>query len=255
LKSFVTNALLVRQVAYGESDVIATLFTEAEGKLGVMVRGGRKSCKRVGGALEPFHTLEARIDDRGGELGALREARIVRVRAGIVATLEAIDAAGTALRWLRHLCPPRTREPEAWLTVNELLDALDAAGGVAPDGESERSSARSAPKVALAECGLRLLADVGYGLDLERCIQCGKECPPARSARIDPARGGLVCSTCVALSAPLSGGRGVVVSAELRAKAIAAVTRSDPTPMTPVDAEAILALVDAAMAAHAGFDR
>ena len=125
MRSFVTNALLVRQVAYGESDVIATLFTETEGKLGVMVRGGRKSSKRVGGALEPVHSIEARIEDRGGELGTLREARIVRVRAGIASSLAAIDAAGMALRWVRHACPPRTREPEAWATLNELLDALD----------------------------------------------------------------------------------------------------------------------------------
>jgi len=242
LRSLVTRALLVRQVAYGESDVIATLFTEAEGKLGVMVRGGRKSTKRVGGALEPFHTLEARIDDRGGELATLREARIVQVRAGIVATLEAIDAAGTALRWLRHVCPPRTKEPEAWATVTELLDALDASDG-AP------------PKVALAECGLRLLSDVGYALDLERCIQCGKECPPARTARVDPARGGLVCSTCAPLSAPRSSHGGVMMSAELRAKAIGAMSRSGVSPMPPLDAEALLTLVDAAMVAHAGFDR
>jgi DNA repair protein RecO (recombination protein O) len=239
LRAFVTPALLVRQVAYGESDVIATLFTESDGKLGVMVRGGRKSSKRVGGALEPFHTLEARIEDRGGELATLREARIVQVRAGIVATLEAIDAAGMALRWVRHVCPPRTREPETWATLIELLDALDAANG-------------TSPKVALAQGGLRLLSDVGYALDLERCVQCGKECPPARSARVDPARGGLVCSTCGALSSH----RGVVISAELRAKAIAATNRTlDPIPMTDADADAILALVDAAMAAHAGFDR
>jgi DNA repair protein RecO (recombination protein O) len=235
LRTLVTSALLVRQVAYGESDVIATLFTEAEGKLGVMVRGGRKSSKRVGGALEPFHTLEARIDDRGGELASLREARIVRVRAGIVATLEAIDAAGMALRWVRHVCPPRTREPEAWGTLLELLDELDA------------ESTRSSPRVALARAGLRLLSDVGYALDLERCIQCGRECPPSRSARVDPARGGLVCSTC--------GGGHVVLRADLRAKAIAAAARTGEVEMTPADAEELLAVVDAAMAAHAGFDR
>jgi DNA repair protein RecO (recombination protein O) len=241
LRTLTTAALLVRQVAYGESDVIATLFTEAEGKLGVMVRGGRKSSKRVGGALEPFHTLEARIDDRGGELGTLREARIVRVRTGIVATLEAIDAAGIALRWIRHVCPPKTREPEAWATLIELLDALDATDPALP-GSS---------RVILAGGGLRLLSDVGYALDLERCIQCGRECPPARPARVDPARGGLVCSTC--------GGGRVVLSADLRAKAIAAASRvpvaGAPPPMTPADAEEILAVVDAAMAAHAGFDR
>jgi DNA repair protein RecO (recombination protein O) len=239
LRTLVTSALLVRQVAYGESDVIATLFTEAEGKLGVMVRGGRKSTKRVGGALEPFHTIEARIDDRGGELATLREARITRVRARVAGSLEAMDAAGTALRWVRHVCPPRTVEPEAWATLTELLDALDGSDALA-----------RAPRAALAQAGLRLLSDVGYGLDLERCIQCSKECPPERSARVDPARGGLVCSSC--------GGARVVMSADLRAKAVAAAQRSEvasAAEMTSADAEAILAVVDAAMAAHAGFDR
>ncbi len=236
MRTVVTQALLVRQVAYGESDVVATMLTEAEGKLAVMVRGGRKSTKRVGGALEPFHTIEARIDERGeraDELGVLREARITRVRSGIVGSLEAIDAAGMALRWVRHVCPPRTPEPEAWATLHELLDALDAGGGH--------------PRVELARAGLRLLSDVGYALDLERCIQCGRECPPGKPARVDPARGGLVCGSC--------GGARIVWSAELRAKAIAAAARGESGELTPEDAEEILAVVDAAMAAHAGFDR
>jgi DNA repair protein RecO (recombination protein O) len=242
VRSFVTRALLVRQVEYGESDVIATLFTEAEGKLGAMVRGGRKSTKRMGGALEAFHTLEARIDDRGGELTALREARIVKVRAGILGSLEAIDAAGMALRWVRHACPPRTREPEAWETLEQILDALDALDG------PEAKSAGGSPRVVLARGALKLLADVGYGLDLERCVRCGKECPPGRPARVDPARGGLVCSAC--------GGAPVILGPELRAKAragLAALTES--VPMSPAEAEQILAIVDTAMAAHAGFDR
>jgi DNA repair protein RecO (recombination protein O) len=231
VKAIVTDALLVRQVAYGESDVIATFFTEAEGRLTVMARGGRKSSKRIGGSLEPFHTVEARIDDRGGDLGTLREARIVAVRAGIVQSLEAIDAAGIALRWVRHACPPRTREPETWRTLVSLLDELDAchARGVPP-------------RVVLARGAIRLLADVGYGLDLERCVRCGKECPPDRAARVDPARGGLLCSSCGEAKVPLS--------ATLRAK----VLSGDPS-MSPADAERVLALVDAAMAAHAGFDR
>jgi DNA repair protein RecO (recombination protein O) len=232
LRALVTRALLVRQVAYGEGDVVATLFTEAEGAIGAIVRGGRKPSRRVGGALEPFHLIEARLDDRGGELAVLREARIVKVRAGITASLEAIDAAGMALRWVRHACPPRTAEPEAWGTLNALLDAIDAGG--------------EDPRVALARGALRLLADVGYGLDLERCVRCGRPCAPGRAARVDPARGGLVCRAC--------GGARVTMGGDLRARAILA-QRGEAVALTVGDAEALLALVDAAMAAHAGFDR
>lgn len=237
MKQVVTEALLVRHVAYGESDVIATLLTETDGKLGVLVRGARKSSRRVGGALEPFHTIEVRLDDRGGDLATLREARIVRVRAGIVSNLEALDAAGTALRWARHACPTRTREPQAWATLIGLLDALDDLG------QSGRS-----PRVELAGAALRLLTDVGYALDLERCVRCGRECPEGRPAFVDAGRGGLICSRC--------GGAHMVLDPAVRAIARAAQAGDAGAAgaMSIEAAEVVLRLVDDAMAAHAGFD-
>jgi DNA repair protein RecO (recombination protein O) len=239
VKVIVSEALLVHRVSYGESDVIATLLTETDGKLGVLVRGGRKSSRRVGGALEPVHTIEVRLEDRGGDLATLREGRIVRVRGGIVGSLDALDAAGMALRWARHACPVRTREPEAWKTLIALLDALDDAA----------MNARS-PRIELAGAALRLLADVGYALDLERCVRCGKECPEGRPAGIDAARGGLICSAC--------GGARIILEPRVRAVARAALageTRQAIASMSASDAETILGLVEDAMAAHAGFDR
>jgi DNA repair protein RecO (recombination protein O) len=241
VKLIVSEALLVHRVDYGESDVIATLLTETDGKLGVLVRGARKSTRRVGGALEPFHTIEVRLEDRGGELATLKESRITRVRAGIVSDLDALDAAGTALRWARHACPPRTREPDAWATLHALLDALDAG----------RTSGRS-PRVELAFAALRLLADVGYALDLEHCVRCGRTCPAGQKAGVDPARGGLVCTAC--------GGARVLLEPRLRAMAVAAqVAQIGALPpdatLSDADADVLLSLSHTAMAAHTGFDR
>ena len=230
MKHIRSEALLVRSIDYGESDVIATLLTASHGKLAVIVRGARKSSKRIGGALEPFHTLEADIDDRGGELATLKEARIVRVRAVLVGNLEALEAAGTALRWARHLCPPRIPEPAAWETMSALLDALD--------------TAEVAPRVELAIAALHLLGDVGYALDLDRCVSCGKACPHDRPACVDIARGGLVCSAC--------GGARARITPELRRRARA--IRMGPRPrVTAGEADDLLLLVGDAMAAHSGF--
>ena len=104
-------ALLVRSVAYGEADIIATFFTETDGKVSAVVRGARRSTKRFGGALEPIHELVVTVDDKGRELCTLKEARIGRAREGIVKSLDTMDAAGRALRWVRHLCPARIPEP------------------------------------------------------------------------------------------------------------------------------------------------
>lgn len=227
-----SEALVVRTVELGESDVVATLVTEQVGKVSAVVRGARKGSRRIGGALEPVHTIGVLLEDRGTELTTLKEAQIVRLRAGVTANLEALEAAGIALRWARHLFPPRTPEPDGWRVLLELLDVLDA--GSAP------------PRRELARAGLRLLAAVGYALDLERCVACGRPCPPDKAACVDPGRGGLVCRAC--------GGASTVLLPPVRdtARALSEGTASE---VDAGHADAILQLVDRAMAAHTGFER
>ncbi len=227
-----SEALVVRTVEFGESDVIATLVTEQAGKLAAIVRGARKGSRRLGGALEPVHTIAVRLEDKGGDLATLKEARIVRLRSAVVGNLDALEAAGVALRWARHLFPPRTVEPGGWRTLVELLDALDAGGG--------------SPRPKLARAGLAMLAAVGYALDLERCVVCGRPCPDGKVACVDPARGGLVCRAC--------GGAGSVLLPDAR-EAARHLVQGTPAEVTDKSAEAVLGLVDLAMAAHAGFER
>jgi DNA repair protein RecO (recombination protein O) len=227
-----TQALLVRAVPYGEADLVATFFTEREGKVGAIVRGARRSHKRFGGALEPMHELSVVLEDKGRELAVLKEARLARPRTGLVSDLDAMEAAGKALRWIRHVCPVRTPEPAAWERLRGLLDGLDAA-----PAEGSRQ--------ALAVFGLRLLGDVGYALEWERCVRCGKACPEGRSAMIDAAGGGLVCTSC--------GGARRTVGADVREIA-ARAQRGDAVSMTDGQARELLAVVDDALAAHADFD-
>jgi DNA repair protein RecO (recombination protein O) len=91
-----------------------------------------------------------------------------------------------------------------------------------------------------------MLSAVGFGIDLERCVACGRTCPEGRAACIDLGRGGLVCRAC--------GGASTVVSAEVRAAA-GALGASAFHAVTADQAGSLLRLVDQAMAAHAGFER
>ena len=227
--------LLVRSVPYGEADIIATFFTEQGGKLSAIVRGARKSTKRFAGALEPIHELFVTLEETPGkELCVLKEARIGRARTGITSDLDAMEAAGQALRWVRHLCPARTPEPAAWQSLRVLLDVLD-----------ERKTDILVGQW-LASFGLRLLADVGYALELERCVRCGRPCPEGRSAYVDAAGGGLVCSTC--------GGARRTLSGEMRTAA-AALARGDDVVLTRAQVAELVEIIEDALAAHTDFDR
>jgi DNA repair protein RecO (recombination protein O) len=244
-----TAALLVRAVPYGDADLVATFFTETDGKLAAIVRGARRSSKRFGGALEPMHELFVTLEDKGKELTTLKEARIQRARVGLTSRLDAMDAAGRALRWVRHLCPARTPEPAAWEALRALLDALDRLDAT---GEGRGEGGAEVP-LALAVFGFRLLAAVGYGLDLERCARCGRACPEGRAAYVDAGAGGLVCSSC--------GGARRTMSGELRRVALRALAGPEADPgaqpdarATPEQANELLAILEDAMAAHTDFD-
>lgn len=232
MTQFESDALVLRMVDVGESDVVATLLTERVGKVSAIVRGSRKGSRRIGGALEPVHGVAVVLDDRAAELATLKEARIVRLRASLVSRLEALDAAGTALRWARHLFPPRTPEPEGWRVLIELLDALD--------------EGNTGPSQALARAGLAMLTAVGYGLELEQCIGCGRRCPEGRAACLDPARGGIVCRSC--------GGAATVLAPAVR-DAARALAAGGAGGVGESEARAVLGAVDRAMAVHAGFER
>jgi DNA repair protein RecO (recombination protein O) len=219
----------VRSVLFGEADLVITLFTESRGIASAIARSARRSSKRFA-SLEPMHLLHVVIDERPGrELGTLVEAVIARPRLRLSMNLARIEAAGRALRWIRDAAPPHTPEPALWQLAGDLLDALDDPADVV------------APVARLAAAGLRMLGAIGWGLDLERCVSCGRPCEAGAAAAVDAARGGLVCRAC--------GGARLVLRAERRAQLRAAIEGDD----TLLDEESVavaLDLVDATLAAH-----
>lgn len=225
----VTEALLLRLVAYGEADAVVTLLTEQLGRVSAMARNVQRPRPTRPVVLEPIHTLRIALDESPGvEMMVLREARLERVRHRLTRRLEALDAAGQGLRWARSLAPPRAPEPALWEETTRLLDQLDDEE-VLP------------PRPALAATGLRMLAAVGYGFELRGCVKCGKACPDEAPARFDARQGGLVCVAC--------GGGPLLLRAELRA-ALLAAEAGDNAALPEIEAEAVIDWVETALATH-----
>jgi DNA repair protein RecO (recombination protein O) len=223
-----TEALLVRNAPFGDADAMVTFFTEEKGTLSAVARSARRSRRRFP-ALEPMHLLRIGVEERPeGDVGMLVESAIARPRLHLVADLGRMEAAGRALRWVRRAAPPHTPEPALWVEINVLLDRLDAPESPAPDA-------------LLAGMGLRMLAAVGWGLDLGACVRCGRVCEAGSGGYLDPGEGGLVCRAC--------GGARILLKGDRRERLLAAV-RGDDTALQPDDVRVALDIVDAALEAH-----
>jgi DNA repair protein RecO (recombination protein O) len=227
-----TRALVLRRVPYGDADLVIELFSETVGRLAALARGARKSQKRFGGTLEPFHTLRTSFQERRGrDLASLREASIVTSRRDLISRLDSMQAAGRVLGWIRSACPPHTPEPRVWRLAEQMLDRLDAA------------PASVDPRATLGEAGLMLIDALGWGLSFDRCVVCEKACAPGRAAWMHPGRGGLVCQRC--------GGGQVLLGGATRGR-LGRAAQGEWGGLEPGDVDAALELVEAALLTHAG---
>ena len=85
-------------------------------------------------------------------------------------------------------------------------------------------------------------ADGRWGLDLERCVRCGRDCGGSSSAFVDPAAGGLVCRAC--------GGARLLLREGRRARFLASTLGDDGALRDSGDAVAAIELIEATLAAH-----
>lgn len=223
------QALLLKRTDYREADLIVTLFTTDFGKVQALARSARNSRKRFAGALEPIHTLDVDLEPpKRGDLFELRAAEVRVPRVYLPQHLERLQAAGKLLGWLREVLPERSSEPQLWALTIELLDSL------------ERRETLNAETI-LATTGLHLLSLLGWAMDFETCVKCGKHCPAHKPGTISASRGGLVCTSC--------GGGKTRLDAELRQRL--AQANHGVTVLRPEDTAIALRLVEEALAAHA----
>jgi DNA repair protein RecO (recombination protein O) len=230
------SALLLRRTDFGDSDLVLLVFTDLIGIVSVLARGARKSQRRFAGGIEPFHQLSMLLaEPASGDLYGLREARIMLPRLNLVSNLSAMNTAARALAWLRQCLAIAAPEPEVFANVNALLEALN-------DNSQDKAQVADA---RLCYFGLRLLCHLGWALELEHCVRCGRACPSQSASTLDPSRGGLICRNC--------GGARVRLTAELRLRMYRAA-QGDTSALGGDDAAYALGIIEQALHYHSGFE-
>ena len=140
----------------GEANIVAEIFSRAHGRHLGLVRGGRS--RRMRPLLQPGNLLRAtwraRLSEHlGGFNVELMEAHAARVLDDAAAL-----AAISSLAGLARLLPERDPHPELYAAALNVLRSFD--------------DAATWPAL-LVQWELRLLGELGFGLDLSECAATG----------------------------------------------------------------------------------
>ncbi len=176
-----TEGLALRLVPYRDSDLVVTFFTATHGKLGALARGGRKSQRRFGGALQPFVRADLEMQLRpGADLAELSGAVPVQSYAGLAREPRQLGRAG----YLCELVEVLTRERDPLPGVLELLS--EALERLADSSDN--------PAAVLRAFEVRLLSTLGFWPDHGHCADCGAQLED--EARSCEGHEGLLCRDC-----------------------------------------------------------
>jgi DNA repair protein RecO (recombination protein O) len=182
-----TEALVLRSVAFGESDLIVHLLVPESGRLTAIAKGARRSVRRFPGTLDLFNHLRVQV-------AARRSAGMARLEQATL--IEAFT--------------PLRREPARFALACYLLELLDR---LAPEGGA-RADVRRLFAFALSALHtvttlrridsrlrtlleLRALDALGLCPELHACVRCGGALATnGGEVAFSVADGGPLCAGC-----------------------------------------------------------
>lgn len=154
-----TDAILIAVLHHGEHGAIARALTPDDGVQAGYVRGGRS--RRLRPILIPGNIVAARYRARTDAQLAQLSVELVHSRAPLLA--EALPAA--AIEWSCALAAAALPEGQAYPAIHSALDGVLSAVEAAPRAQGWAT--------ALVRYELLVLAELGFGLSLDRCVVSG----------------------------------------------------------------------------------
>jgi DNA repair protein RecO (recombination protein O) len=173
------HAIVLKRIAFGETDKILTVFTREYGKLSAIAKGARRTTSRLVGGTEPM-TYSRMLLAVGQNLDVLTQCEVQEPFPEIRADLDRIGHATYLLELTNAALEERQRQPELF---DLLLTALHVLARI------------EEPDVAARMFELKAMRVLGYEPRLDVCV---RDHAPLRGARLafSPLRGGMLCARC-----------------------------------------------------------
>jgi DNA repair protein RecO (recombination protein O) len=173
------SAIVIRQRDLGEADRIVIFYTRERGKLSAVAKGIKRPRSKLAGSLQLFTHAKVQLA-AGRSLEVATQAEATDVFYHLRDDMARYAHASYAAELLDALTDEGLPEEDLFDLLLETLRALEAGGD---------------PATIARAFELKLLDQLGYGVELEVCVGCGAKIA-GEGQGFSVAHGGVMCSRC-----------------------------------------------------------
>jgi DNA repair protein RecO (recombination protein O) len=234
--TYKTEAVVLRSIRYAEADRILHVYTAAQGRVGAIAKGVRRTRSRFGGRLEPLSHVELLLHQGRGELQTVTGVELVRSHHAVREDPYRLAVGLVGAEAMLRLFTEQEANERAFGALARFLDLLE---------ETPRGVRSDLDPLGLS-FQLKLLWLSGYLPHVGSCAECGSPGPLAGySARA----GGAVCERCSAGAIALSADGLAGMDALLRTP----LADAGAAGLTERGARDVLAVITSSYEEHGGF--
>jgi DNA repair protein RecO (recombination protein O) len=189
MNTYQTEALIIRNQDFGETDVLLTLLTCGAGKIRAILKSGRKSTSKMAGICQSLNRINLTYYAKEhAELGKVIRVEMLKSHDALRADLVKLAWSSFYFEVLLHSTADHEVNEELFETAGFYLEEL------------EKSSPAEIRDLNLFHL-VRLMQINGFPPLMSQCVRCGKPRPVHRVREqavfyLDSRWGGILCSPC-----------------------------------------------------------
>ncbi|MBE0551790.1 MAG: DNA repair protein RecO [Ignavibacterium sp.] len=177
-----TEAVVLSKLNYGDTSSIVTLYTESDGKLSAIIKGGRGPKSKSGKIIDPLNHLQIIFYKKNTrDVQILSDANLISHFVNIKEDLDATRFSFAIIELVKNLTVEHEANAKLFKGLIKILNMIN-------DG-------KEAPAFLYGRFLLFFLSELGYELSIDKCAICSKDIIAKNTLGFD-FNSGFVCSDC-----------------------------------------------------------
>jgi DNA repair protein RecO (recombination protein O) len=177
-----TEAVVLSKIKYGDTSIIVSLYTESDGKISAIVKGGRGPKSKIGKIIDPLNHLQIIIYNKTSrDVQLLSDANLISHFVNIKEDLDATKYGFAIIELIKNLTADHEANTKLFKGIIKIFNMI------------ERKS--EAPAFLYGRFLLFFLSELGYELSIDKCAICSNKVVAKQNLGFD-FESGFVCPDC-----------------------------------------------------------